>query len=156
MAIDQDQFRYVLGHFGSGVTVVTMARDQRIYGLTVSSFASISLNPPLVMVCIDQRYPSHDILLHADHFAVNILAEEGEQLSRHFASKYEDKFQGVAYHYGVTDAPLLDDALAVLECRKYDALPGGDHTIFLGEVLAMTARDAKPLLYYRSGYGRLA
>lgn len=155
MTIDPTDFRYVLGHFASGVTVTTMQVDGHNHGLTVSSFTSLSLDPPLILVCIDKRYPSHALLQQAESFAVNILAEDGEHLSRHFASRTEDKFAGIAYHSGVTGAPLLDEALATLECRLHDVLPGGDHSIFVGEVLAMNTNEGKPLLYYRSGYGAL-
>ena len=154
--IDQATFRYVLGHFASGVTVITTSADEAYHGITVSSFCSLSLDPPLVLICIDRRVRTHEIIAQAGAFAVNILPEDGESLSRHFASRVEDKFASVAYHLGTTGAPLLDKALATLECRLYAQLPGGDHTIFVGEVVAANARDdTEPLLYYRSGYRRL-
>jgi flavin reductase (DIM6/NTAB) family NADH-FMN oxidoreductase RutF len=154
--IDQATFRYVLGHFASGVTVITTYADNTYHGITVSSFCSLSLDPPLVLICIDRRVRSHDVIVQAGAFAVNILTEEGEPLSRHFASRTEDKFASVAYHVGSTGAPLLDGALATLDCRLHAQLPGGDHTIFVGEVVAASARDdSAPLLYYRGGYRRL-
>lgn len=155
VAIDQAEFRRVLGHFPTGVTVTTMSVDGKHYGLTISSFTSLSLDPPLVLVCIDKQYPTHSLMQQAGSFAVNILHEDGEWLSRHFASRIEDKFQGVAYHLGLTGAPLLDDALATVECRLFDTLPGGDHSIFLGEVVSTSAHEGKPLLYFRSGYAAL-
>ena len=91
----------------------------------------------------------------ANIFAVNILAEDGERLSRHFASRLEDKFATVAYHPGINGAPLLDNALATLECKRTATLPGGDHSIFIGEVLATATHEGKPLVYYRSGYSKL-
>ena len=154
--IDQSIFRYVLGHFASGVTVVTARVDDTLHGITVSSFCSLSLDPPLVLICINQFVRTHELLPQAGSFAVNILAENGESISRHFASRIEDKFATVAYHTGVTGAPLLDAALATIECRLHSQLPGGDHSIFVGEVVAAHARDdADPLLYYRGGYRRL-
>lgn len=155
MTIDQGEFRRVLGHFASGVTVVTTCYDQTNYGITVSSFSSLSLDPPLVLICIDQSVTSHAALERSGMFAVNILPEEGEGLSRHFATREVDKFDGVAYHLGQHGAPLLDDALATLECRIVQQLPGGDHTIFLGEVLTGATRTGKPLIYYRSGYHQI-
>ena len=155
MAIDQDEFRRVLGHFASGVTVVTISHEDVLYGITVSSFASLSLSPPLVLICIDQRVTSHAALQGAGSFAVNILVEDGERLSRHFASREPDKFKGIAYHMGLTGAPLLDDALALIECRIVGQAPGGDHTIFIGEVVAASTSHGKPLIYYRSGYHQL-
>lgn len=156
MSIDQTQFRHVLGHFASGVTVVTTCHQGFCHGITVSAFCSLSLVPPLVLICIDQRNTSHQLLEDSGIFAVNILAEDGERLSRLFATRESDKFAAVAYHMGEHGAPLLDDALAVLECRVADRFPGGDHTIFVGEVLGAHARDdRRPLLYFRSGYHQL-
>ncbi len=155
--MDQAMFRYVLGHFASGVTVVTLQYEGQLHGLTVSSFCSLSLEPPLVLICIDRRFQSHDLIQQAGMFAVNILAEDGEWMSRHFASRATDKFAVVPYHIGQTGVPLLNSALATIECRLFDTFPGGDHSIFVGEVMAATARDnAQPLLYYRGGYHSLA
>ena len=154
--IDQATFRFVLGHFASGVTVVTTATGTTYHGITVSSFCSVSLDPPLVLVCIDRRVRSHDAIVQAGVFAVNILARENEALSNHFASRTEDKFANVAYHFATTGAPLLDDVLATLDCRLYAQLPGGDHSIFVGEVLATTTHDdTEPLAYYKGGYRQL-
>lgn len=156
MGIDQAEFRHVLGHFASGVTVVTARNGDIRRGITVSSFCSLSLEPPLVLICIDHTTTSHELIRAAGSFAVNILAEDGEWLSRHFASRETDKFAAVRYRDGAGGAPLLIDALAHLECRVVDQFPGGDHTIFVGEVLRADAREGKPLLYYRSGYHELA
>ena len=156
MSIDQDEFRRVMSHFASGVTVVTTTHGGTHFGITVSSFASLSLDPQLVLICIDRRYNSHAALEQAGCFAVNILDEDGEHLSRHFASREADKFEGIAYRIGLTGAPLLNEALATVECRIVQQAPGGDHTIFMGEVLAARTRKGKPLLYYRSGYHQLA
>jgi flavin reductase (DIM6/NTAB) family NADH-FMN oxidoreductase RutF len=145
----------VLGHFASGVTVVTTSYEQTNYGITVSSFSSLSLVPPLVLICIDRQVSSHTALEQAGVFAVNILAEEGERLSRHFATREHDKFKGIAYHQDQTGVPLLDEALATLECRIVQQVPGGDHTIFIGEVVAAATRPGKPLIYYRSGYHQI-
>jgi flavin reductase (DIM6/NTAB) family NADH-FMN oxidoreductase RutF len=156
VGITQAEFRHVLGHFASGVTVVTTTLDDHCYGITVSSFCSLSLEPPLVLICIDRRLNSHDVIAKAGWFGVNILAEDGAALSQHFASRLPDKFATVAHHRGETGMPLLDDALATIECRLVNALPGGDHSIFVGEVVATTTHpDAKPLLYYRSDYHKL-
>jgi flavin reductase (DIM6/NTAB) family NADH-FMN oxidoreductase RutF len=156
LTIDQNEFRRVLGHFASGVTVVTVADADGLHGITVSSFCSLSLQPPLVLICIDKRVTTHAALDQAGHFAVSILRQDGEHLSRHFASRDMDKFNGIAYHTGITGAPLLDEALALIECRIAQTADGGDHTIFIGEVLTATATDDKPLLYFRSGYHKLA
>ena len=155
MAIDQDEFRRVMGHFASGVTVVTTRHDDTNFGITVSAFCSLSLVPQLVLISINQEAPSHAALLAAGRFAVNILAEDGEWLSRRFATREIDKFQGVAYKLGQTGSPLLDGALATLECRITQHVPAGDHTIFIAEVISAATEEGKPLLYYRSGYHQL-
>ena len=155
--IDQPTFRRVLSTFASGVTVVTVAHEGVYHGSTVASFCSLSLDPPLVLICLDHRAASHHFVEQAGTFAVNILGEDGAELSQHFARRNSDKFAGVPYELGRIGAPLLTDAIATLECCVVDQFPGGDHSIFVGEVLSATARDdAQPLLYFRSGYHRLS
>ena len=157
MSISNEEFRAVLGRFASGVTVVTgKAEDQQLFGITVSAFSSVSLNPPLILVCIDKQSSTHDHFIVGRHFAVNILGDDQELQSRRFASREVDKFSGVGYSDGVTGSPLLDGALASLECRVTHAHEGGDHTIIVGEVEATRLQESKPLLYFRGGYTRLA
>ena len=157
-----DDFRRVLGHFASGVTIVT-TRDSagRPAGLTASAFTSVSLNPPLVLVCVAHNAQCYETLRDADRFAVNILEVGQEALSNRFATKSSsaaEKFDGVAHKDGALGVPLLADALAHLECSTAHAYPGGDHTIFVGQVEAASSRDGdgpEPLLYYRGRYNRL-
>jgi flavin reductase (DIM6/NTAB) family NADH-FMN oxidoreductase RutF len=155
--IDPDTFRSVLGRFASGITVVT-ARDGdgRHYGMTVSAFCSVSLGPPLILVCIDLAASMHDALLSAPHFAVNILSADQEPLSRRFSGLDEHhRFDGLGYTIGVTGSALLEEALAHIECRRLAQHAAGDHTVIIGEVEAAVAHDARPLLYYRGGYAQL-
>jgi flavin reductase (DIM6/NTAB) family NADH-FMN oxidoreductase RutF len=156
VSFDPDEFRSVLGRFATGVTVVT-ARDTNAvdHGLTVNSFTSLSLAPPLVLVCIDHEASLHPAMTACSHFAVNILSSQQEALARRFAAPETDRFDGVGYTRGICGAPILDDVLAFLECRATRAIPGGDHTIFIGEVERAEARSAGPLLYYRGGYAQL-
>lgn len=157
MPIDPDTFRSVLGRFASGITVVT-ARDGdgRHYGMTVSAFCSVSLVPPLILVCIDLAASMHDALLSAPHFAVNILSADQEPLSRRFSGLDEHhRFDGLGYTIGVTGSALLEEALAHIECRRLAQHAAGDHTVIIGEVEAAVAHDARPLLYYRGGYAQL-
>ena len=155
MPIDDARFRQAMGYFASGVTVVTTASAGELYGMTVSSFSSLSLNPPLVLICIDKGVPSHDMIRDAGCFVVNILEKRQEHLSRRFATTASDKFKGVAWHSGQLGLPVLDNTLAAIECRLRDALDGGDHTIFIGEVVDSEIREGAPLLYYRRGYHEL-
>lgn len=156
MTLDPDSFRAVLGRFASGVTIVTVHDAAgRDHGMTVSAFCSVSLEPPLVLVCIERVASMHDVAIAASHFAVNVLAAEQETLARRFADTGSDRFAGVGYTRGESGAPLLDDALAIAECRRVTAHPAGDHTILVGETEHATVRDARPLLYYRGGYASL-
>lgn len=157
MPVSKDEFRAALSRFISGVTVVTtLGKDNRPEGITVSAFSSVSLEPPLVLACIDKRASLHDHLTEGSYFAVNILAEDQQSASRLFASKDEDRFDGARYRWGVSGAPLLDGALACIECRVVHAYPGGDHTIIVGEVESTSIAEHKPLAYYRGGYAHLA
>jgi flavin reductase (DIM6/NTAB) family NADH-FMN oxidoreductase RutF len=155
--IDTSEFRRVLGHFPTGVSIVT-TRDGsgRPCGLTVNAFASVSLEPTLVMVCVEKSSDSHGCIHASGVYAVNVLEEaKGEALSRRFATYgVEDKFRGVAYHEAKTGSPVLEAALAWVDCRVAESLSVGDHTVFIGEVLEADAREGRPLVYYRGGYGR--
>jgi flavin reductase (DIM6/NTAB) family NADH-FMN oxidoreductase RutF len=155
MPIDEFRFRQAMGHFASGVTVVTTEHDGQLHGMTVSSFSSLSLKPPLVLICVEKAVRCHDAITGAGRFAVNILEKHQEHLSRRFATPDSDKFRGVAWRSGLLGLPLLDDTLATIECRLTDSLPGGDHTIFVGEVMDAEIHEGSPLLYYRRGYHEL-
>lgn len=157
MPVSKDDFRAALGRFVSGVTVVTTrGGDNEPVGMTVSAFASVSLEPPLVLACIDKRASVHGRFAEGTYFGVSILAEDQEHLSRRFASKDEDRFNGTGYTEGATGTPLLDGAVAYLECRVVHAYPGGDHTIIVGEVESTAIGERKPLAYFRGGYSQLA
>jgi 3-hydroxy-9,10-secoandrosta-1,3,5(10)-triene-9,17-dione monooxygenase reductase component len=157
MTIDPDSFRSVLGRFASGITVVTTLDEQgRDLGMTVSAFASVSLTPSLISVCIDHAASMYSALCRAERFGVSILASEQEALSRRFATAESTRrFDGIGYRRGESGVLLLDDALAQLECRIVASHATGDHTMFVGEVESATVRNARPLLYYRGGYAQL-
>ena len=156
MAIETSEFRRILGHWVSGVAVVAARTPSgQLCGLTANAVTSVSLQPPLLLACIDLAADSHDGIRDAGAFSVNILASDQERLARRFAAwDIDAKFEGVAHSPGVTGAPILDDALAWVECRIREVHAGGDHSIFIGEVVAGDAREGVPLLYYRGGYGR--
>jgi flavin reductase (DIM6/NTAB) family NADH-FMN oxidoreductase RutF len=157
MPIDKQEFRRVLGHFAAGVTIVTTVGDDgKPYGLTATAFTSVSLEPPLVLVCVDKRSESHPHFHGSRVFAVNFLAIDHEHLSRRFAVSGGDKFDGLAVRCGATGTPLLTDSLGYLECRTVDVIDAGDHTIFLGQVEAGGAREGEPLLYFRGGYRKIS
>ena len=155
MTIDPDSFRSVLGRFASGITVVTTRdSDQRDLGMTVSAFCSVSLRPPLVQVCVDHEASLHAALLQNQRYAVSILADDQEALSRRFSTADSTRrFDGIGYRRGESGMVLLDDALAHLECRIVASHTAGDHTLFVGEVLAAErGRSAPPLLYLGQRY----
>ena len=153
MSIDADAFRSALGRFASGVTVVTThARGGVDHGMTASAFCSVSLEPPLVLLCIEKIASVHDSIVACEHFAINILADSQELLARRFAAVDGDRFEGVGFSRGAYSVPILDDVLAALECRRTTTYAGGDHSIIVGAVEAAKWRDDKPLLYYRGGY----
>jgi flavin reductase (DIM6/NTAB) family NADH-FMN oxidoreductase RutF len=153
MTVDQGEFRQAMSHFASGVTVVTTREDDDLVGITVSAFASLSLEPPLVLISIDHRARSHDAIAQSGMFAVNILTDQQEAVARRFASHIPDKFLPGTYWLSERGLPLLQDVLVQVECRLVNTLPGGDHTIYVGEVLSTQINDGQPLLYYHSQFG---
>jgi flavin reductase (DIM6/NTAB) family NADH-FMN oxidoreductase RutF len=155
MAVDDARFKLAMSHFASGVTVVTTEHDGKPYGMTVASFASLSLHPPLVLVCIEKSVKTHDAIATAGKFSVNILEHSQSDISNRFASRIEDKFAGVDTRRGMLDLPLLANALTSIECIVQSQVPGGDHTIYIGEVQHIHTTEGIPLIYYRSGYHRL-
>jgi flavin reductase (DIM6/NTAB) family NADH-FMN oxidoreductase RutF len=153
MAIEKNELRRVMGHFATGVTVITTLRASgELHGLTANAFTSVSLIPPLVLICVDKKAESYPCFEETKVFTVNILASDQEAISRRFAVSGGDKFQGVAYRAGANNAPILEGALAYIECRVTNTIDGGDHTIYLGEVEQAETREVKPLLFFRGGY----
>jgi len=156
MVISPADFRHVLAHFASGVTVVTTSdADKRPAGLTASAFTSVSLDPPLILICVDHKSQTYPALLERGRFAVNILNAGQSDLSRRFASTRLDKFDDVRYRVSALGLPLLDDALAHLECSTVNTHVEGDHTIFVGLVERASVGTGEPLLYFRGKYNRL-
>jgi flavin reductase (DIM6/NTAB) family NADH-FMN oxidoreductase RutF len=150
------EFRRALGQFASGVTVVTtIDAAGQPQGLTASSFCSVSLAPPLVLVCVDNRISARRAIEESRFFTVSVLAETQEAVSRRFASGAADKFAGPGLVPGTNGAVLVSGALAHMECRLAAAHLAGDHTIFVGEVVRLAAAPGRPLLYHESGYHRL-
>jgi flavin reductase (DIM6/NTAB) family NADH-FMN oxidoreductase RutF len=135
--------------------VTTKAADGSDQGMTVSAFCSLSLEPPLVLICIEKTASVHEALTRAPSFVVNVLSAKQEQLARRFAIVDIDRFEGVGFSRSGDGIAVLDDVLAVIECNRFSLLDGGDHTIVLGEVEAGRAENGTPLLNYRGGYAQL-
>ena len=150
-------YRRALGSFATGITVVTCAlADGRRAGLTVNSFSSVSLEPPLVSWCLAIKAVSFALFDAAPTFAVNVLALDQQSLVQHFASRLEDKFADVAATPGLGGAPLLEGCVARFECRRVGRFEAGDHVIYLGEVERYSRGEGEPLVLLQGRYGRLA
>ncbi len=185
MAIEKEFFRQVMGCFATGVTVVTTRSQGEVGGLTVNAFCSVSLNPPLVLVCIDNNSNTLPLFRASKLFAVNMLTDKQEDLSRGFATNNKERYENfynASYHLAATGAPIIDDVLAFVDTRIVAEYPAGDHTIFLGQVEAMgtegkvvfvndegeeqstlvdydgtsTASTLHPIMYYQGQYRHLA
>ena len=153
MPVTQDEFRAALSRFPSGVTVVT-TRDslERLYGITVSAFCSVSLDPPLILVCIEKTTGSHRALSESRAFVVNILAAGQQEVSEHFASLNDDKFTVVKYRQSGRGLPVLEDVAVNLECKLFAEHDGGDHTVFVGLVEEVHVHELEPLVYFHGDY----
>ena len=158
MPVDRDLFFRLMGSFASGVTVITSLDEDGVpRGFTASAFCSLSLDPPLCMVGVDLRTETLPAIQSSRGFVVNILADDQQEISQRFASKVADKFAGLSYREGpLTGAPIFEGALAWVECRVAEILPGGDHVIVVGEIQGGETSEGAPLLYFRSRYRNLA
>jgi 3-hydroxy-9,10-secoandrosta-1,3,5(10)-triene-9,17-dione monooxygenase reductase component len=153
--VEEIAFREAIAHFATGVTVITTTYQGRPAGMTASAVCSLSIDPVLLLVCIDNRLATHEAIDASRRFAVNVLGEGDEALARRFARRAEDKFEGVPLVEG-SDPPLLGQAIASFVCDVQERVPGGDHSIFVGRVLTCAATPGcRPLLYYRSSFGAL-
>jgi 3-hydroxy-9,10-secoandrosta-1,3,5(10)-triene-9,17-dione monooxygenase reductase component len=153
---DDRRFRDVFGHFATGVTIVTAMDGDEPVGMAANSFTSLSLDPPLVLFCVAYSSSTWPRIERTGRFAVNILGEDHEPLSRLFAQKGADRFGRTAWHRGVSGAPVLDEAIAYIDCEFESEYPGGDHKIIVGRVLDLDMREgARPLLFYRGSYSKL-
>jgi len=151
--------RRVMRLFPQGVTIATTQTGQGPRGLTVSSFISVSLDPPLILISLGKSSDVHDSFATAKYFAVNLLASDQGSVSERFAGRFDSKerFEGVGFRKGVTGSPVLEGALAAVECSVWRSYDGGDHSLLLGKVVrATTLREGKPLVYHLQGYTTLA
>ena len=158
MAIEPREYRNAVGCFATGVTIVTtLDHDGEKIGITANSFTSLSLDPPLVLFCVDAKINSFEAFESCRHFNVNVLHEDQMDLSNTFARSSADKWEGVEHAYGENGCPVFEGALAVLECDKHAMYEGGDHLIMIGEVTGMKYDngDSRPLLYYKGAYGKI-
>lgn len=154
LTLDEARFRQVLGHFASGITVVTTADERGPVGFTCQAFVALSLDPPLVALAPARTSTTWPRMEEAGVFCVNVLSEDQEALARVFATKGEHKFEGVGWSPGANGSPVLGDVLAWAECRIDQAHDGGDHVLVVGRVVDLGVGTGRPLLFYRGGFGR--
>ena len=156
MPISNEEFRRALSQFASGVTVVTLKdKGGNPHGITVSAFSSVSMNPPLILVCIDNEAGSHYAFRESERFVVNILEERQREHSDQFASQIPDKFINIHHHEGLEGIPVLKNALVNLECKLVNDFIAGDHTIFVGEIERAHVSEGNPLVYYAGDYRKI-
>ena len=155
MAVDEKLQRQVMGRFATGVTVLTTRNGDERCGMTANAVMSLSLDPPLIVVSVEKTAHMHGALLESRCFAVNVLKQEQESLSRRFARKGPKDFSDLSCTVEETGSPILDDALAYADCKVVEVLPGGDHDLFVGELLAADSRGGQPLIFYGGTYARL-
>jgi len=154
--IEKQQFRRICGKFASGITVATVLDTEgTCHGMTANSFTSVSLAPPLVLVCVDHRASIRDHFRIGEYFGINILSASQKSLSDKFAGSGYDRFEGVSWYPGKTGVPLLPDVLATIECSQVNVVTAGDHDIVIGEVLHANCQDGEPLVFYGGQYRRL-
>ncbi|MCL6575424.1 flavin reductase family protein [Kyrpidia sp.] len=153
--MDAMTFRQVMGLFGTGVTVVTVPDGDGAHGMTANSFTSVSLDPPLILVSVDRRARTHELIREAGRFGVSILREEQEGVSRHFAGKPDPAVAAALEYEWPEDIPVLAGSLAQIACRLWAEYDGGDHTLYVGEVLYLAANEGRPLLFFQGRYRRL-
>ena len=156
MKFNSKKQRKIMGQFATGVTVVTTGGQAGLHGLTANAVASLSLEPPLVLVAVDKHAHSLDYLKRNRCFAVNILRLDQEDVSRRFATPGPKDFSDLKIITAVTVAPVLAECVAFIDCKVVDIFPGGDHEIFIGEIVAGEYHGGEPLLYHAGSYRRLA
>jgi flavin reductase (DIM6/NTAB) family NADH-FMN oxidoreductase RutF len=154
VSVAANEFRIACGHFATGVAIVTMSNHAgESHGLTANSFTSVSLDPPLILVCVEKTISSYPAMVEAEGFLVNILTDQQEELARRFATPDIDKFDGVEFGFGAFGAARIPGCLAYVAARRHSQLDGGDHTIFIGEATATELGSGLPLVFYRGMYG---
>ena len=152
--VDRDLFKDVIGRFASGVTIITSRHDGTNFGITASAVASLSMDPPMIVVCVNKQTGTDHAISNSRAFAVNILDEDQGEMAMKFARPDTEKFENMDVAYGELGEPLIADVLAHLECRVAEQVTGGTHSVFLAEVLNADARPGTPLAYYRGRFGR--
>jgi flavin reductase (DIM6/NTAB) family NADH-FMN oxidoreductase RutF len=156
MGVSDDDYKEALSKFASGVTIVTVSVQGTLHGMTASSFASVSLHPPLILVCLEKTSRTHSLVMESRAFAVNVLGERHQSIARVFSEHGLKPFDDLPHRRGQSNAPVLDDAIAWVDCVVYRIFDGGDHDIVLGEVVECGTRPSPPLVYWNRAYRSLS
>ncbi|MED1471013.1 flavin reductase family protein [Bacillus salipaludis] len=152
--VDKEKFRNVIGHFASGVSIITANQNGVDFGITASAVSSLSLEPPMLLICVNKSTGTCHAISDEGSFTVNILSENQKELALQFARANTDKFKGVSFNYGELGNPILINTLAQLECRVVEEVTGGTHSVFLAEVVKAHAEEGEPLVYFRGKFGQ--
>lgn len=151
--VTPDEFRHIISHLGSGVSVITVRHNEQDYGITASAVCSVSLDPPMLLVCVNQNTGTQQALMQAKSFNVHILGKHQADLALQFARAHTDKFQNLEYTYGELGNPLLPNVVAQIECRLFKEIGAGTHSIFVGEIYQAQVNDFEPLMYVKGNFG---
>ncbi|MBN8724669.1 MAG: flavin reductase [Acidobacteria bacterium] len=159
MSVTKEQFKQTMSNWASGITIITTCREEGLLAMTASSFTSLSIEPPLILVAVNKNSRTHKQILQQEAFGVMILALGQEEISNSGAGFYGEEgnfLVGVAYHKEITGAPILDQCLAWMDCSLYTTCDAGDHTIFIGKLEAVGSQSGEPLLWYGRGYYKIS
>jgi 4-nitrophenol 2-monooxygenase / 4-nitrocatechol 4-monooxygenase, reductase component len=152
--VEPDKFKHVIGHFSSGVSIITVRNSGVNFGITASAVSSVSVEPPMLLVCVNKNTGTCHAISESESFTVNIMNEAQKELALRFARANTDKFKDTDFFYGELGNPVLKEALAHLECRVVEEVTGGTHSVFLAEVQNASAGNGEPLVYYRGKFGQ--
>ena len=155
MGVGPEEYRRALRRFATGVTIVTVHSDDGPHGMTASSFAAVSLEPPLILVSLEKSSRTRALIFEGGTFAVNVLGADQESISREFATRGEKSFEDLPHRLGTTKAPILDGSLAWIECTTKEWIDAGDHDVVIAEVIASDVKDGDPLVYFDRAYRRI-
>lgn len=155
MAIETSLFKKALGRFVTGVTVVSTNHKDTYYGVTINSFSSVSLEPPLILYCLDKKASVHDVFVNSENFTVNILSETQKGVAEHFARRDKSDWTSTPHLIGKNTVPLVKDSAATIECKKHHVYEGGDHHIIIGLVTNLIISEVSPLVYFQGGYNNI-
>ncbi|MGG1674292.1 flavin reductase family protein [Neobacillus sp. NRS-1170] len=152
--VEQNQYKHVIGHFTTGVSIITVTNNEIDFGITASAVSSVSVEPPMLLVCVNKNTGTCHAILESKSFTVNILTEDQKDLALQFAKAHTDKFKNADFRYGELGNPVFNQTLAYLECRVVEEVTGGTHSVFMAEVQTAHAATGEPLVYYRGKFGQ--